>query len=450
MANVIPFPTAKGESTAAELFLRIGEASYGKVASLYAEGRLPVSHAIFDASKLRHQLSFVKTLRDDGVELILDTKAAELGALSKYQGWASGAPWSDGTLHLPDKFDNQRCIEFAEAIAREAIEKGFDRILSPTHFLKGGVLDPWFAIDIRLCGFLREALDRLGGGHIAIDYPVIIEQLTLRDEAVRGALISQLGSLPFENLVFRASHFGADARATGIKEFINVLDRFHNFGRPVIVDHVGGLVGRALLAFGVASGIAHGIDEHLRFDGTSWGRAPKERDEDEGRGGRAKRISIPLLDKHLTVPELTALAKAKGGHGLLVCGDPNCCRGLKDMIDNSKRHSIYQESLALNALNGVPDLMRPKHFLEKDLAEIDRFARQVKELKPVVSELRPRKGQTAEEAAASLSKRLAEHAVRNDKMRASLENLHVVRGLGVSRVPAAHLSPRIKDKNRKQ
>ncbi|MBX9642876.1 MAG: hypothetical protein K2W91_02100 [Novosphingobium sp.] len=74
MANVIPFPSAAGECTPAELFLRIGEASYGKVASLYAEGRLPVTRAIIDASKLRHQLSFVKTLRDDGVELILDTK----------------------------------------------------------------------------------------------------------------------------------------------------------------------------------------------------------------------------------------------------------------------------------------------------------------------------------------------------------------------------------------
>lgn len=448
MANVIPFPTAKGETTPAELFLRIGEASYGKVASLYAEGRLPVARAIFDASKLRHQLSFVKTLRDDGVELILDTKAAELGALSKYQGWASGAPWADGTLHLPDQFDNQRCVAFTEAIAREALEKGFDRVLAPTHYLKGGVLDPWFTIDIQLCRFLREALDRLGGSHIAIDYPIIIEQLKLRDEAVRGALISQLASLPFENLVFRASHFGADAKATGIREFINVLDRFHNFGRPVIVDHVGGLVGRALLAFGVASGIAHGIDERIRFDGTPWARAPKERDEDESRGGSAKRVSIPLLDKHLTVPELTALAKSKGGHGLLVCGDPNCCRGLTDMISNSKRHSITQESLALRALNRVPDLMRPQHFLDKDMAEVDRHARQVKELKPVLSELRPRKGQTPEQAAVSLVKRMADHAFQKEKMRASLENLHSVRGLSVSRVPAAHLSTRVKN-NRK-
>ena len=119
------------------------------------------------------------------------------------------------------------------------------------------------------------------------------------------------------------------------------------------------------------------------------------------------------------------------------------------MVSNSKRHSIFQESVALNALNRVPDLMRTQYFLDKDLAEIDRFARSVKELKPLASELRPRKGQTPEQAAESLTKRLAEHAVRNEKMRVSLENLHVVRGLGVPRVPAAHMSARVKDKNRK-
>jgi hypothetical protein len=127
MANVIPLPTAKGATTPADLFLRIGEASYGQVAHLYAEGRLPIRRAIFDASKLRHQLAFAKTLRDDGVELILDTKAAELAALGKYQGWASGAPWADGSLHMPSQFDVVRCREFATAVAREAVEKEQNR-----------------------------------------------------------------------------------------------------------------------------------------------------------------------------------------------------------------------------------------------------------------------------------------------------------------------------------
>jgi len=449
MSNVIPLPTARGTTTPLDLFLRIGEAHYGQIAALYSEGRIPVRRAIFDASKLRHQLDFAKTLRDDGVELTLDSKAAELAALSRYQGRPSGAPWADGTLHLPDQFDEARCRLFAGAIAREAIEKQFDRVFAPTHFLKEGVLDPWFRIDIQLCQLLREELDRYGGMNIAIDYVIIIEQSKLRDEAVRAALLHQLAPLPFENVIFRASHFGSDATATGVRAFINVLDRFHNFGHPVIVDHVGGLVGRALLAFGVASGIAHGLDEHLRFDATPWGKAQDKPDEDEGRkGGAAKRVSVPLLDKTLTVPELNALAKAKGGHALMVCPDRNCCRGLADMIGNARRLSITQEARAMETLNRIPDLMRANHFLEKEVAEADRFARQVKELKPVAIELKPLPGKTVEQAAESLTKRLAAHAQRNEKIRSSLEDLLSVRGLDAPRVPAAYLSDRVISKPR--
>lgn len=444
MANVIPFQARRSAPTPAELFLRVGETHYGQVASLYAEGRLPVRRAIFDASKLKRQVDFIKTLRDDKVELTLDTKAAELAALTRYQGNPSGAPWADGMLHLPEMFDDARCQTMAEHIAQVAVERGFDRVLSPSHLLREGLLDPWFAIDKRLCAALRNALDRSGGTHIAIDYNLIIEERPLRDEAVRSALLHQLGTLPFENLVLRASHFGGDVEAPKLRAFINMLDRLMAGGRPVVVDHVGGLVGRALLAFGVASGIAHGLDEHLRFDGAPWSRLPKESDmEDEGRGGAAKRISIPLLDRSLTVPELTALVNAKGGQRL-VCSDRNCCRSLADMTNHSKRHSIFQETKALTALGSVPDLMRTQHFLDKEVTEADRFARQIKELKPVAAELKPRRGQSQEQAAESLSLRLAKQSLRNEKIRASLENLHSVRGLSAPRIERAHLADRVR------
>lgn len=444
MANVIPLQTARSASTPAELFLRVGDTHYGQVASLYSEGGLPIRRAIFDASKLKHQIDFIKTLRDDKVELTLDTKLAELAALTRYQGNPSGAPWANGTLHLPEMFVDARCQGLAEHIAQVAVELGFDRVLSPSHLLRGGLLDPWLAIDKKLCMELRKALDQAGGGHIAIDYSLMMEERPLRDEAVRSALLHQLDSLPFENLVLRASHFGADAEAPKVRAFINMLERLMTGGRPVIIDHVGGLVGRALLAFGVASGIAHGLDEHLRFDGTPWSRLPKDNEkDDEGRGGAAKRISIPLLDRSLTVPELTALVNAKGGQRL-VCSDRNCCRSLSDMINHSKRHSIFQETKALAALGIVPDLMRTEHFLNKEMAESDRFARQIKELKPVAADLKPRRGQSPEQAAESLSVRLSKQSLRNEKMRASLEDLHSVRGLGAPRIGRAHLADRVR------
>ncbi len=451
MSNIILLPTTKGATTPLDLFLRVGEAHYGQIASLYTEGRVPLRRMIFDASRLRYQLDFLKTIRENSVELTLDPETAELAALNRFEGRASGAPWSDGALHLSNQFDEPSCRKLAEEIAHEAVEKQFDRVFSPTHFLKEGVLDPWFRIDKRLCQLLREALDKEGGANIAIDYVVLIEQLKLRDEAVRAALISHLAPLPFENIIFRISHFGSDATATGIRTLITLLERFHDFGHPVVIDHVGGLVGRALLAFGVASGIAHGLDEHLRFDATPWNWSVREPEPDEeGRqGGAAKPVSVPLFDRTFTVPELTALARAKNGR-LVVCQNPNCCRSLADMISNSKRHSITQETWAMEALNKTPDLMRTQHFLDVELAEVDRFGRQVKELKPLVSELKPRKGQTAEQAADNLVRRLTKHAQRNEKMRASLENLNSVRGLDLPRAPAAHLSPRLRASDRKR
>jgi hypothetical protein len=67
-----------------------------------------------------------------------------------------------------------------------------------------------------------------------------------------------------------------------------------------------------------------------------------------------------------------------------------------------------------------------------------------------IASLKPRKGQTAEQAAENLVRRLIEHAQRNEKMRSSLENLHSVRGLDLPRAPAAHLSPRVRASDRKR
>jgi hypothetical protein len=451
MANVIPLPTARGASSPIGLFLRVGEMSYKQAEVLHHEGRLPIKHAIFDASKFKHQRGFAKTLREGGTETILDTKAAELAAPARYSGNAAGAPWADEKLHQMGDFQGDNGRALASRIARFAVEEGFDRVISPAHYLKTGVTDPWFALDLWMCETLRVALDKEGGGKIEIDYPVIIDQMMLRDESQRGALVSQLSDLPFKNTLIRASNFGDDASAPGLKEYINALDRLHNLGKPIIADHVGKLAGRAILAFGVASSIAHGLDEHERFSASQWAKFPIDRDDDERKGGRAKRVSVFGLDKSLSIPELNALARARGGHGLIVCNDPSCCRtGLKDMVGNSKGHSITQEMRSLAALNAVPDFKRAEHFLANDMANADRMARAVKELRPLESELKPKEGQTAKDAAEKLMARMALHARRTEKMRAVLENHHAIRGVQAPRVPPVHIVERVQSFNQKR
>ena len=117
------------------------------------------------------------------------------------------------------------------------------------------------------------------------------------------------------------------------------------------------------------------------------------------------------------------LAKARGGHRLVVCGDRNCClHGLEDMTKNWRAHFLYQRFGQTTNLGQVPDQIRTRHFLDTDMAQADRLARQIKELK------------TGDE---ELTKRLIKHSRRVEAKRATLENLYAVRGDRAARAPVA-------------
>src|ERR1700683_1376017 len=53
--------------------IRTGESSYRQLEHLYAEGRLPSETVIVDASKARFQREFIRSLREHGSDIILDT-----------------------------------------------------------------------------------------------------------------------------------------------------------------------------------------------------------------------------------------------------------------------------------------------------------------------------------------------------------------------------------------
>ena len=100
------------------------------------------------------------------------------------------------------------------------------------------------------------------------------------------------------------------------------------------------------------------------------------------------------------------------------------------MARNWKARTLRQRFSTVQRLELVPDLKRTEHFLKTDMAYADQQARQTKELKPVLNELKPRDGETTEDAADKLINRLTKHARRDEKMRAILENLYHLRGEG--------------------
>ena len=374
---------------------------------------------------LKFQKELMTALKASRTEIVLDTDAAELSVLACFDGKVKSAPWASagdgGPLRL-EHFSADARSDVIAQIARFAVEHGVDAVLSPGRFLRNGNQDEWFNVDRNSCIALRDALDREGGRRIAVDYTLIPTYSHLHDEATRGAFLSGINDLPFEFLWVRASGFGSDATPSRIRRYIAALRGLHNLGKPIIADNVGGLAGLAVLAFGAASCLAFGVGEHERFSAGQWDK-PRKMNTDGRVGGPSTRIAIPGLDKSVKIKELELLAKARGGHRLVVCGDRNCClHGLEDMIKNWRAHFLNQRFNRIRALEEVPDFSRIRYFLDTDMAQSDRLARQVKELKTGDDEL---------------TKRLVEHSLRTEKKRLVLENLYRALGDGAARAPAA-------------
>lgn len=422
--KIVPFPLVAAAKPPLALFVRIGEA-HKKLADLHASGRLPAKRVVVDASRVRHQKELIEALQDDGAEIVLDTEAAELAAPSKISGHSRHAPWAlagEGGLVGPDHFGAGARSDVIGQIARFAVAVGSNTVLAPAHNLGDPSCSDWSAVDARACALLRDALDKEGGRHIAIDYPVIAPHTFLNSDAFRGALIGRIVDLPIDNVWVRASGLGADAGPLTMKRYLSAMAGMHNMGKPIIADQLGGLPGLVAMAFGAVSGVAQGIGERERFDARGWFQPPPVREDDDG-FGRAVRIGIPGLGRSATIKELELLATARGGRKLVTCLDRKCClHGLKDMIDDPRRHAAYQAFSSVQALENIPHLSREHHLLNGPIAEADRLAREIKRLKPSDAEAALR-----EIDLPRLMKRFHDHSRKVEKLRSTLERVHEAR-----------------------
>jgi hypothetical protein len=423
-AQILPFPVASTPSGAASplaFFMRIGEA-HKKLADLHAAKELPAQRAVVDASRLRYQRELVRALRDEGAEVVLDTEAAELASRAKYRGHSRLAPWAvEGSVAPlgPDAFKKGAPVDIVGQMARFAVENSFSVVLSPAHYLGDPDVKDWLTVDRDVCVRLREALDREGGRDIGIDYPLIVPHTDLADAGTRGHLAQQLADLPIENVWIRASGMGSDAGPLTLKRYLSGIGGLHNLGKPIIADHIGGLVGLAAMAFGVVSGVAHGVGERERFDARAWHKPTPERDPDDP-FGRAVRVWLPGLNKSLTRAELELLAKARNGRRLVSCGDRSCCpHGLDDMMADPRRHAARQSFKQIDQLQAIPDLRRQHYFLNGPMQEADRSARQLRQLRPVSADAERLKVDSA-----ALMRRLSDHSRKLEKLCGTLEAIH--------------------------
>jgi hypothetical protein len=103
------------------------------------------------------------------------------------------------------------------------------------------------------------------------------------------------------------------------------------------------------------------------------------------------------------------------------------------MINNWRAHFLKQRHDQIQRIADVPDLKREADFLNRDLALADQQSRQIRDLNPIESELVPRNGESIADAKNRLVERLKKHARRDEKLKATLENLHTTRGQGAPR-----------------
>lgn len=360
-------------------FLRFGNSGNRQFEQLLRSGKLKNDRVVIDAFSVSRLREVMPAIFDAGGELILDTNVAELSCIGKYSGIAKNAPWANpqSLLTLEDLGKNSN-RDIIGQIARFAVENRFHMVNAPTHLIES-TSDAAFGVDLDSVVRLRETLDAEGGQNIGINYPLVTKISTFNDSRQRQILVSSLRNIPLENIWFRISGFGADATATSLRNYIVAGFDFHELGKPLVADGVGGLAALATLAFGSVGGVCHGVGEMERFDSNSWLKEPKPKKEGFA---RAKRILVPSLDRSFTEKQLQELINIPNARRLMCCHDKHCCPlGFEDMIRNPKAHYLMQRVKEINELSKVPDNRRATHFLEKVLTPIERQARSISKLK---------------------------------------------------------------------
>lgn len=356
--------------------VRIGFSEHLLAHRLIGSNKLTARRFVIEAAYAARHADLLQTLRDAGAEIVLDTNVAELSVPGRFSGSVKDAPWAaEGRMLDADDLVPGTNRSVIDMIARFAVEHGFTAVLAPTHYLADDRTD-WLSSDLRAAEALRLALDRVGGEHIAVDYPLIASYAQLRDPAFRKPVMEGLANMPEGHLWIRASGFGGDATGTGIARYIEAVSSFHDLGRPIMADQVGGLAALAAAAFGATSGYSSGVDSKRKFDASSWMKT-----ERRGGGGGGKFIYLPGLDRAVSVEDARTLFNdARTSRQYLGCRDATCCGDVETMLSNPEAHRIVQETRVVKALSTVPEANRTDEF-RKHVEERRREAQRSTKLK---------------------------------------------------------------------
>ncbi|WP_293224078.1 hypothetical protein [Ottowia sp.] len=344
------------------LYIRVARVGSPELQSFIATRHIQFTGVVLEAKLVKHQKELLTLAQERRIDVVLDPMTAAMATPGGYRSSMKDLPWAKDRPHTVQDFQTafaQR--QCAEGLAAFAMDNGFSQVLAPTHLITE-VESPWLPIDIALASNLRDALDRNGGGAIEVLYPLTISYEIFRTPAKRLAVIEWLRAANVQGLWLNVAGCGADSNATQIVRYCDAATDFQALGVPIVADHVGGIPGLSLMAFGGVGGIAHGITLSERLEVSNWRKPPS------GRGFSPKvRVYIPQIDMSLPRDDAERFFEAGGGkaRARFGCHDAHCCpRGVEDMCAMPERHFLHQRSQQVAALGQIPETLRPSWFLE--------------------------------------------------------------------------------------
>lgn len=332
--NVTYLPRPRAVRPAPEtlgLYLRAGRNDHKALLNLLSGGDLGCFGVVIDAVYVARHRELREQIAEHQLDAILDPQTQAAATIGGYTEALGELPWGLDRLHRVSDFAGRAGRERMAHLGDFAVTHGFTQILAPTHLLQDGG-DPWLARDIEVTEWLRAHLDRNGATKTQLIYSLAVSYSAFRNRAQRRLLVEALRGVPVAAVWLKVDGFGSSSTPTAARTYISAAADFHELGIPVIGDHVGGLIGLGLLAFGAVSGMAHGVTMHERFDTSHW---RKERQPGNG-WSIAPRVYVRELDLMLKPAEarllLESTARARSVFG---CRDRHCCpRGIQDMIEN--------------------------------------------------------------------------------------------------------------------
>lgn len=368
MSNVIRLPRPRSqrpEPQAFGFFVRVGRNDHRELLHLISTGERGIFGFVIEARYIERQKDLIEEAGRKGFDVVLDPMTQHMGLVGGHRQDFARLPWGLNRHHNVVDFDDQAGRTRAAQIVEMAVKNGFTQILGPTHLLTGPN-DPWLRRDINMMNWTAEYV-RSGGPELGLIYSLALPMSILRRSQERRAIIAAIADASFDAIWLKVENFGSDATGEKMAAYIEACRDLHQFGCPLLGDHVGGLPGLGVLAFGAVGGIAHGVTLLESFRAASWRRPPEL-----GGGPGGWRVYLPQLDMRLKPKAAELLFRASPRiKALCGCRDTHCCpRGVPDMVTHPARHAIYQRAREVEHLSAVPQSVRPADYLDNRVRKV--------------------------------------------------------------------------------